>query len=491
MVLVSCGGESVSQNPAPLAGLASKGLYQPGSTVEVFDLETGVSVASGEVSDSLGHYSVTIPESVKGPFEVVVTGYYIDELTGIPSNSAQSTSLIVTEADRIRSLAHINPITTVQTELVKLRLANQPGLTSEQLEQEIKSDGLLVMQAFRISTRDQHGDDVEPSDLNLVNPIDSRHGADLLIASAVVTELINNGSVTSLKEFAKNVAQDINNGDPIGTTSNDPSVDLVAAINDAIKTVKNQTATLLKNLEDELSKEGEHSDISQIDLDDEGQDLDDFPPTASTGFALKDNTFTVGSLNPVIGTVDATGKVALANPVNKDDVVFKFTLLDFNSNKQQTINSSMGFKITDKYDRNRYLEGVISPIRVDTFGTGKVELSVPAGAIFSYNGSTPAKTHISGVLTNLTANTILTTDTSGETSLDANSLATLVQNKANVVGQTMLDFFGVATTLHCEIAISVNLGLANASNTGIQSFLPLSETRDVHGRHIFGDITLN
>jgi len=228
--LTSCGGGGGAAAAAPttVAGQAAKGPYQvAGSTVQVFQLVNGVrgatAVANGTILDATGRYSVDIPAGTAGPFEIVVTGSYLDEVTGALSAAPQPTSLVVTDAATAAAgNVNMNPITTIQTELVKAKLiaeaaaiaAAPAGTTvaTVPLADTIASSGTQALQALGVNTVDAAGKIIDPAALSILAPADPVIGAQLLSASALVADMVNQGAIADVSVFAQNVATDLQAG---------------------------------------------------------------------------------------------------------------------------------------------------------------------------------------------------------------------------------------------------------------------------------------
>jgi len=482
-IMAGCGGNTqVAETPVnTVAGSAVKGPYQKGATVNVYKLTNGVrgdiAVATGTVTDATGAYTVKIPASDTGPFEIVVLGSYIDETTGELSATDQETSLVIADAANVPAKVSVNPIASIQAELVKKELAANP---SADVAAAIQSSGSLALEAMGIPTVDASGNAVDPSQLDIFDDTaDPAVVAAFITASAIVADVVNKGNGT-VADFAANAATDVSAGDALGTAGGTTAAITAAATNvAAIDLVANIASGV--TAQDATIK----PTVTASAADVTAATTAAATLTTLKGFVLNGNSLTIGGVS---ATVAATGAVSSVTAVPKAGVVIAMTVKDLGTGTAPgaagTASSSLSFYVKDTAG-SRMLKGQISPVKIVTDGSGKVTFNVPASATLAWSGVTDAGTNLTGTASNAVLDQVFTTTAAGVTSFDLNALLTKLQNK---VGNAALDVLSTGGTFDYAVGVGVNFGLANATNNGVVSLFPTNNA-NVTGRAISGTIT--
>ncbi|MDQ7058211.1 MAG: hypothetical protein Q9N62_07130 [Ghiorsea sp.] len=482
--LSGCGGGS---NPVvatnTVAGSAVKGPYQVGAVVKVYELTNGVRgvtpVVEGTITDALGTYSVDIPSTATGPFEIVVLGSYIDETTGKLSTTDQETSLVIADAANVPAKLSVNPIASIQAAIVKEALVANNGAD---VAATIQSSGTLALEAMGIPTVDGSGNAVDPAQLDLFDAnADKDVVAAFLTASAVIAEVVKtNGTVA---DFATNAATDVAAGNALGTAGG-----TTAVITTATTTVGN--IDLIANIASGVTAQDAAITATVATTATAVTAATTTAATLTTlkGFVLSGNNFSVGG---VPASVDAAGVATAITGVAKNAVSVAMTVKDLGTGTgPKAVNASTSFDFYVK-DANgtRMIKGTINPVKLVADGTGVVTFTVPVAATLTWSGVTAAGTSIAATTaTNLAANTadtIFKTDAAGVTTIDVNALLTLLQNKVN---NADLNVLNIAGKFDYALGFGVNLGWANATNNGIMNLFPTGNA-NVTGRAISGTIT--
>ncbi|RMH60479.1 MAG: hypothetical protein D6678_05800, partial [Zetaproteobacteria bacterium] len=203
LTLANCGGGGGGGAAgSTVSGTGLKGPYQTGATVTVYQLNTNGTRAAvagqGQVTDNAGRYTATITPGYNGPFEIVISGPYVDELSGQVVTTPQPTSVVVPDVATAQAgQANVNPIATIQTELAKQAMAKGAQPTAA-----IQTAGDLALQSFGIPTTDANGNPVSPASVDIFNPnTDPNIAAQVLVASATASALVNQG--VNLTTFAQ------------------------------------------------------------------------------------------------------------------------------------------------------------------------------------------------------------------------------------------------------------------------------------------------
>lgn len=477
-VLSGCSNNSgtpVASNT--VAGSAVKGPYQEGATVKVYELTAGVRgatpVAEATVTDAAGSYSVDIPTSAVGPFEIVVLGNYIDETTGQVTTTSQETSLVIADAANVPAKVNVNAIAGIQAALVKKELAANP---SADVAATIQSSGTLALETMGIPTQDASGNPVDPSQLDLFDTnADPAVTAAFLSASTLVAQIVNNGGGT-VADFASNAAIDIAAGNSLGTTGN------------ATTAIINQAATDVAII-DWAGVVANTYNGSVL-----GVTAGAVSTAASTqqsitvlkGFVLNGNALTIGGVNT---TVAATGVASAVTGVPANAVTIAMTVKDLgnaagNGPAARTTSSDLDFYVKD-VNSARMIKGTISPVTLVADGAGVVTFTVPVAATLTWSGVTAAGTALNGTASNVALNTIFATDTAGLTTINLNGLLTQLQNK---IGNADLNVLNTVGVFDYAVGFGVNIGWANATNNGVTNLFPTGNA-NVSGRAISGTIT--
>ncbi len=487
--LSACGGGGGGGGAASttVSGSALKGPYQAGATVTVYQVTTtgarGAQVATGTVTDNAGHYSVSIPTGTTGPFEFVVSGSYLDEITGSVVTTPQPTSMIVPDAATAAAgQANLNPVATIQAELAKQMMA-----TGASPAAAIQSAGKLALQTFGIPTTDAGGNPVDPTSVDIFNPAtDPKVAAALISASATVSALINNGAVNNVSTFATAVAKDLKNGVAPGSAgSQSATVGATSAqLSSATTTVKNNASTILTNI---TTASGATTPVTTTTMQTAANNQPN--PATLRGMAIALNQFTIGTApnNVATYTIGTNGAAtnAAGTTVAKNNVVVSFTFKDYtnatgNGASAGTDLTTFNFDIKSANDP-RHIHGTLSPVQVVRDGTGKVSITVPANAVLTYTGTDSAGVTVTGTATNVAANVIQATNS--VVTIDANALLTTIQNKVN---KQQLNILQTAGTFNFDFSVGLNVGLENGAGTGLSQLLPVTATG---GRGITGTIT--
>ncbi len=493
--LSACGSSGGGIASNTVTGAAAKGPYQIGSTVEVFTLVNGArqipAVATGSITDVLGNYTVTIPGGTPGPFEIVVAGRYLDETTGALSASSQPTSLIFTDAAAVGAggAVNMNPISTIQTELVKAALvkASTNG-TTVNVAQTISSSGDLALQALGINTVDANGNKVDPRSLDILNPADPAIGAQALAASALIAELVNNAGA-SVGTLATAMAKDIAAGKAPGAVGSDTAITAgVTSANfttasTAVKAI--DIAAQLNNAIAVADPTAAPSTITSVQAN--AATAAQPNPAVLRGLGMSNNSFTVGT---AAYTVANTGVASTAGSTSVNNVVLGFTLVDLGNAAgtggfATTYSTSFNFKIkSTTLNDNRIIQGSISPVTVVTDGAGAVAITVPVNAVLHFSGIDSAGLTVASApagVTNLGANIIQTN--ANVVSIDANTLLNTIQSK---VGNAQLNILQRAGVFSFDFSLGLNIGSLNLANSGLLNLYSVTGTG---GRGVTGTLT--
>ncbi|MDQ7004111.1 MAG: hypothetical protein Q9N67_03995 [Ghiorsea sp.] len=483
--LSGCGGGSNPVVPTvttnTVAGSAVKGPYQVGAVVKVYELTNGVRgatpVVEGTITDALGTYSVDIPSTATGPFEIVVLGSYIDETTGALSTTDQETSLVIADAANVPAKLSVNPIASIQAAIVKEALVANNGAD---VAATIQSSGTLALEAMGIPTVDVNGNAVDPVQLDLFDTTaDPAVVAAFLTASAIVADVVNNGNGT-VADFATNAATDVAAGNALGTAGGTTAAITTAATNVAAIDLVANVAAAVTAADPTVTATVATTAAAVTTATTTAATL-----TTLKGFVLSGNSFSVGG---VAASVDAYGVAAAITGVAKNAVSVAMTVKDLGTGTAPNASSastSFDFYVKDTAT-TRMIKGTINPVKLVADGTGIVTFTVPAAATLAWSGVTAAGTSIAAATaTNLAANTIFNTDAAGVTTIDVNALLTLLQNKVN---NADLNVLNIAGTFDYALGFGVNLGWANTTNDGIMNLFPTGNA-NVTGRAISGTIT--
>ncbi|MBN4060462.1 hypothetical protein JYT78_00175 [bacterium AH-315-I20] len=480
--LSGCTGTDQTVAPAvasnTVAGSAVKGPYQVGSTVKVYKLTNGVRgadpVAEGTVTDALGTYSVDIPSSETGPFELVVLGSYVDETTGALSTTDQETSLVIADAANVPAKLSVNPIASIQAELVKKALIANNGAD---VAATIQSSGTLALESMGIPTVDASGNAVDPAQLDMFDTTaDPAVVAAFLTASAVIADVVNKGNGT-VADFATNAATDVAAGNAVGTAGG-----TTAAINTAATNVA--TIDLVANIASGVSSQGGTATVAATAAQVTTATTAAATLTTLKGFVLNGNALTIGGVS---ATVAATGVASTVTGVPATGVTIAMTVKDLGTGtapKATSASSSFDFWVKDTAT-TRMIKGQINPVSLVADGAGTVTFTVPANATLTWSGVTAAGTALNGTATNLALNTIFATNNAGLTTINLNGLLTQLQAK---IGNADLNVLNIAGTFDYAAGFGVNIGWANATNNGIMNLFPTGNA-NVTGRAISGTIT--
>jgi len=147
------------------------------------------------------------------------------------------------------------------------------------------------------------------------------------------------------------------------------------------------------------------------------------------GFAMAGNIF---SVNNVSSTVDSYGNASVATAFPAQPLNIGFQFRDYYTAAAitaATYNPTFKFDIRETPPGMRLAIGTISPVTISTMA-GQVSVSVPANAILNYTGRTAAGTLVNGVATNLGANIITTSTTTGVVTLGVNALLQTIAGKS-------------------------------------------------------------
>lgn len=486
-IVSACGGGGGGGGVASTTvnGTSMKGPYV-NATVNIYQLTaTGArgQLVATTTTDGAGNYSANIPVTATGPFEIVVSGPYVDEITGQVVATPQPTSVVVTDAaSAAAGQANVNPVATIQAELAKQKMAQgaPPAVA-------VQTAGDLALQTFGIPTVDAKGNHVSPAAIDIFNPTDPAIAASVLQVSAAVSSLITQGAVTDVSAFAQAAATDIANGQPLGApgTATAKAGVTAATVTAASQNVQANLANIASNI---ANATGTAPGVTATDL----QNATVANPTVLRGMAMAGNTFTVGA---VIYTVGKNGAATLApgSPTStpKNNVVLGFTFKDYtnangNAASAGTDLTTLNFDIKSTGDK-RHIQGTLSPVQVVRDGLGNVSITVPAGATLKYTGTDSTGATVSGVATNIAANVIQANG--NVVSIDANALLTTIQNKVKQVnpGNVQLQVLQTAGTFTFDFSVGVNVGHENVAGNGIDQLFPLSATTG--GRGVHGTIT--
>lgn len=507
LTLAACGGGGnppaavVAPAPVAVGGVAAKGPYQPGSTVTAYQLVKGVRgqvAGTGTVNDALGNYTINIDSNIPGPYEVVVVGTYVDETTGAVTTTTQPTSVVIADAKAAPAKLSLNPIASIQAELVKQKLATAPAGTTVNVAQEIKSAGTLALQALNIPTVDKYGKAVDPAQIDILDPTaDPAITTAAITAAAVVADLVNTSAtsgITSVATFATKVATAVSTGTTVAaqipavtastaavaakpiitnlTTGVQAAATAQAAANptnaaaQAAVTASTTTATVPTGTTDAAAATTATAQTTAL--------------ATLKGFALVLNQVTLGA-TPL--TVGANGTIATAATAATTGLQFGMGINDLgagNGPLAQTFNSTFSFGIKGT-NNLRAIAGTISPVKVTADGLGGVTITAPATAVLTYTGINTAGTAVSGKIVGVPG---VFTAAGGINTFDATAALNLIKGKSAAVVLR-------PGTYAYELGVDFNLGIENAGGTALTSLLPLSTNAAVSGRSIRGNITVN
>jgi hypothetical protein len=220
--LTACGGGSESGSapsiPTDVSGAAQKGPFLQGSSVLVNILDDNGNASNltivTQTDDSLGNFSFTTHH--KGPVQIVTTGYYFNEVTGVLSDGPLTMRGIFNVSANGGQTAYVNILTHLINNRVLNLIADKKHLTVEeaisQAQGELQSAFTPVVSSDSISyfgslsLYDVEGTDtVNNSYLLVISSAFCQASVDLANA--------NSSSVTSeltllLNRFADDLAQD-------------------------------------------------------------------------------------------------------------------------------------------------------------------------------------------------------------------------------------------------------------------------------------------
>jgi len=480
--LTACVDDYPITTPASstVAGTAAKGPYQTGSTVEAYALVNGVRgatpVATGTVTDAEGSYSLEIPDTATGPFEIVVKGTYIDETTGAISTSNEETSLIIADATNVPASLSVNPIASIQSAIVKQKLAAGGDVN---VANEIKAAGKLALQSLGIPTADAAGNDIDPSQINILDSaLDPAIAAAAIRASATVAQLAKTG--TTAAAFATAMANDVVAGNAPGTSLSGGTTTLTNA-NNAVSTIN-----VVANLNAGLAAGG--STTAQITSTTDAAvqtnaTTSGAAVTTLKGFALDSNSFVIDTQ---VATVAADGTVTVAATINKTNVVLLLPIIELPAGADRTFNSTVAFEFdTPDLADTRRISGTINPVKITVTAGRVTAVVVPANATLAWKGTTAAGTNVAGNSTNAVLNSVISVNGSN-VMVNANSLLNTITAKIN---NADLNVLNTAGTFSYAIGFDFNVGTAAALNAGIAKLFPVSTNANVSGRAIHGQIT--
>ncbi|MBF0281059.1 MAG: hypothetical protein HQM07_00595 [Zetaproteobacteria bacterium] len=520
-ITTGCGGGGTTSAPVAASttvnGVVSKGPYLFGTPVNVYQVVNGVrattAIATGTVTDDIGSYSVVMPSSAVGPFEIVVSGQYVDEMTGGVSTTSQPTSMIVADvASAAAGQANLNPVTSIQTELTKQALLG--GATD--VAAAISNAGNQALTALGVSTTDSSGKAVDPAKLNMMSAADSKIAAELITASATVAKILNTANAANpatptvtLATFAKNAATDIKAGAPLGTTATGSvNTAAIATAQAAVTTLGSSAilSNLTTGVTNQASTNGNAAPTSVTTAlsSNVGPALTtavttQVSPAVVRGFGLEP-TFTVGTVAGSVASYTLTKTpvgLKSATPVSTKDIVLKFGFTDLNNatgmaalGTVNTYNVPFNFQIKSTTGTQK-VQGTIDQVLMEVDATGLVTaISIPTGAKLDYTAVTaaPAVT-ITGAVTNSAANsnivTVANTPPVNNLTVDANALLSTINNKINNASVNLTTVL-IAGTYAFDFSMGLPMGL---NNGGTMANL-FATTPYINARGITGTITL-
>ncbi len=529
-ITTGCGGGGTTSAPVAASttvnGVVSKGPYLFGTPVNVYQVVNGVrattAIATGTVTDDIGSYSVVMPSSAVGPFEIVVSGQYVDEMTGGVSTTSQPTSMIVADvASAAAGQANLNPVTSIQTELTKQALLG--GATD--VAAAISNAGNQALTALGVSTTDSSGKAVDPAKLNMMSAADSKIAAELITASATVAKILNTANAANpatptvtLATFAKNAATDIKAGAPLGTTATGSvNTAAIATAQAAVTTLGSSAilSNLTTGVTNQASTNGNAAPTSVTTAlsSNVGPALTtavttQVSPAVVRGFGLEP-TFTVGTVAGSVASYTLTNTpVNLTSTppvsVSTKDIVLKFGFTALNDSTGtaalgtavlggvNTYNVPFNFQIKS-ISGTQKVQGTIDQVLMEVDAAGVVKaISIPTGAKLDYTAVTaaPAVT-ITGAVTNSAANSNIVTFANTPPSkvnnltVDANALLSTINNKINNASVNLTTVL-IAGTYAFDFSMGLPMGL---NNGGTMANL-FATTPYINARGITGTITL-
>jgi len=182
-----------------------------------------------------------------------------------------------------------------------------------------------------------------------------------------------------------------------------------------------------------------------------------------TGFAMGGNIF---SVNNVATTVDSYGNAAAATAFPAQALNINFQFRDYYTAAAvtgATYNPTFKFDIREATPGMRLAIGTIMPVTISS-SFGQVSMSVPANATLNYTGRTAAGTQVMGVATNVAANIITTSTTTGVVTLDVNALLQTIAGKSIA----SMNIFTTPGVFNYDIGFdSINLGHENLAGNAM------------------------
>ena len=509
------GGAAVTAvPPAVVAGAAVKGPYVIGSAVQVFqiNLTTGArilpAVGTGAVTDIYGNYSVNIPAGTAGPFEIAVTGSYLDETTGLVSANTAPTSMIVADlATATAGKVQMNPVTSVQTALVKASIAAAGAAggatTAAQAAASISTSGSLALQKFGINTQDAAGVAIDPAKIDIFAAGgDPTVKAQFVAAAAIVADLNNNAAVSNAAgaigadAYLQALVSDIQTGTTAATTA----AGVTAAV---ITAAKANTANAVANLDTAIlaadaanqAAGGAAAAIVAVPVAQAAvttQAAAAPNPTVITGFGLTGNQFTVGTMPNGVATytVAANGVATQAVPVvvGLNDVIIRLPIVDtgvfVGARANDVLNTTFNFDIKDA-NGPRSITGSVGPVKVfNDPAIGGLTINVIPNAVLKFDGVDATGVVVNGPAAGITnvGNNLFINGVNG-LSIDANNLLGLIQ--AKFPAGAAVNVLGTAGTFNMKFSTGIDIGTTNAANA-MTSLYPIGIAG---GRQVSATIT--
>ncbi len=238
ILLIGCSGSGLSDRSSSrdddmassngwdeISGTAQKGPLQIGSWVEIYELDedlwqTGLSFGA-ETYDNMGNYNVPVRLNSRY-IEVVATGYYFDEISGMGSGE----ELVIHALADTEYSTSIN--VNILTELAMIRifsLMDNDGYTYEEAIEEAQWD---VLNTFGID-KDENID-VLFQDMNLL--ADNENNALLLAVSSIIMQMAHDSDEANVSRALRQIVVNIRNDLEDGILDDDGlAADIETAIN--------------------------------------------------------------------------------------------------------------------------------------------------------------------------------------------------------------------------------------------------------------------
>jgi len=507
MFATGCGGGGSSSGTNIISGQGSKGPFVKGSTVTAYELDskgarTGTS-QSTTTTDDLGSYTLTV--SWSGPTEIVIKGKYLDELTGIISDTDQELAAVedlppVVKGKSNPVTANPNVVTAVAAKLAKTSLAKGVSVATA-----IESSKSSALSFLGLPTKDKiTGKTIDPAKLDLSNTADTDFGdtnAKLLAVSAAIADTFNKSTgLTDVTTLLDSFATDIEKGNTLGTAADASGAKgaggatIAVQITTSITTVNTSIATIVTNINKVITDTKGSTAVDTkltATLTTAVTDVKADVQTTLKGFTLSGNTISETSVSSgQTWTINSDGTTTVAGaPATGTAVTISGILKDRTKDGTASAGASssaatFSFYIASTGD-SRKISGSLSPVNIVVDSAGVVTVSVPANAVLTFSGTTTAGTTVSGTATNVSADTIITTSSlTGVFSINASNLLATITNKIN---NNDLNILQTAGTFNFEFGFSgIEIGHETAGGS-LDTLFPATST-NVGGRVISGTI---